>query len=277
MITFGKRPDITFEIRGRSVLSAEQSLCSARWLRISNYVEEADKIQRAWRIRIPLFLFCGAVLVAGLVVGYQAMETLRELEVVERERDRWQRPADVIAALNVKEGSVVADIGSGVGYFSLKLAPVVGRSGEVLAVDILREPLAFLWIRALAQHSSNLLVIHADADDPPLPKGRLDAVLIANTYHEFTSPEVVLVRALESLRPGGRLVVVDRGPLAGGESREEESHHHERIPAEVENEIRRSGFEVISRDDHFIVGPPADRPGDQPDDHVWWLIVAKKP
>ena len=239
-------------------------------------------IQRAWRIRIPLFLLAGTILVIALSVFFQAVQTLRVLDVVERQRDGWQRPDEIIAGLNLRQGSTAAELGSGAGYFALKLARRTGNSGEVFAVDMLREPLAFLWIRALLQHRTSLHIIHtdlehADAENVRLP-GRLDAVLIANTYHEFRIPEKVLVIAFESLRPGGRLVVVDRGPLPGdAESPEAEAEHHERAPAEVEKEIRRSGFEVISRDDRFIESPTADRPGDRPDDHGWWLIVAGKP
>src|SRR5215469_2137499 len=74
----------------------------------------------------------------------------------------------------------------------VKLAPKVAGHGSVLAEDILDESLAFLWIRAFLHHQSNIRIIHGDPDDPHLPKRGVDAVLIANSYHEFTKPLAIL-------------------------------------------------------------------------------------
>lgn len=237
-----------------------------------------SRVQRAYRVRISLFLLAVSLFLVVLVVGSQAIQTLKVLDVVERERDRWQQPGPVVQALNLKDGSIVADIGSGAGYFTLKLAPIVGDKGRVIAEDILREPLAFLWIRAMLRHRRNIWIIHGEPNNPHLPEGQVDAVLVVNTYHEFTHPRAILNRALQAIHPRGRLVIVDRGPLPGEEeSREAETQHHERNPSEVEAELRETGFELISRNDHFIERPAPERPGDRPDDHLWWLIVAMKP
>jgi SAM-dependent methyltransferase len=148
----------------------------------------------------------------------------------------------------------------------------------VIAEDILREPLAFLWFRAFLRHRHNIQVIHGEPDNPHLPEGQVDAVLVANTYHEFMHPRAVLNRALHALHSGGRLVVVDRGPLPGEEeSREFGTQHHERDPSEVETELRATGFGLVSRNDRFIEQPAPERLGDRPDSHAWWLIVARKP
>jgi ubiquinone/menaquinone biosynthesis C-methylase UbiE len=92
----------------------------------------------------------------------------------------------------------------------MKLASKVAGHGSVLAEDILGESLTFLWIRAFLHHQSNIRVIHGDPDDPRLPKGAVDAVLIANAYHEFTNPLAVLDHTFRSLRSDGRLVVLER-------------------------------------------------------------------
>jgi SAM-dependent methyltransferase len=95
----------------------------------------------------------------------------------------------------------------------------------------------------------------------------MDAVLVANTYHELTEPEAVLLHVWRALRPGGRLVVVDPAPGSGSmESADTEAHHYE-PPDHAEERLRRTGFAITSRQDRFI-----DRPGGG-----WWLIVAKKP
>jgi predicted methyltransferase len=100
---------------------------------------------------------------------------------------------------------------------------------------------------------------------PDSPQGFQTPVLIANTYHELTEPMPILRRLADSLKPGGSLVIVDRGPRSGPvESREKQEEHHELRPDSVETEVRNAGFEIISRQDHFI-----DRPAD---DQIWWLL-----
>jgi ubiquinone/menaquinone biosynthesis C-methylase UbiE len=237
-----------------------------------------DQIQRVYRIRVGLFFVLVVLIVAALFLIYQLTQTLYQLNLVEGERDRWQRPDDVIESLQLKDGNVVADVGCGVGYFSLKLAPKVSEHGSVLAEDILDDSLAFLWIRTLLHHQSHIRVIHGNPDDPHLPEGGVDAVLIANSYHEFTKPLAILEHTFRALRSHGRLVVLDRGPRSyRGESREIQMQQYQIAASIAEDELRQKGFEVISRDDRFIDRPAAERPGDRPDDHVWWLIVARKP
>jgi SAM-dependent methyltransferase len=237
-----------------------------------------DQIHRVYRFRVALFFVLVVTIVAALFLIYQLTQTLYRLYVAEGERDRWQRPDDVIESLRLKDGNVVADVGCGVGYFSNNLASKVAGHGSVLAEDILGESLTFLWIRAFVHHQSNIRVIHGDPDDPHLPKGAVDAVLIANTYHEFTNPLAVLDHTFRALRSDGRLVVLDRGPRSyHGESREIQMQQYQIAASVAEEEIRQRGFEVLSRDNRFIGRPAAERPGDRQDDHVWWLIVARKP
>jgi predicted methyltransferase len=227
-------------------------------------------LQQTYRVRVALFLIGSVLLLLLLSYLYQGIQTLSALDQIERDRDQWQRPSDVIQALNLHEGSVVVDFGSGVGYFTLKLCSAVGKKGGVVAEDIRRQSLAFLRIRALLQGQHNLEIVRGETDDPRLPAGFADAVLIANTFHELTAPKLILHHLADSLKPGGRLVIVDRGPRSGAvESRETQAEHHELRPDLVETEVRSAGFEIISREDRFI-----DRPTD---DQVWWLIVTRKP
>jgi ubiquinone/menaquinone biosynthesis C-methylase UbiE len=116
------------------------------------------------------------LLVLLLSYLYQGTHTLHALNQIERQRDHWQRPADVIQALNLREGSVVVDFGSGVGYFALKLSPLVGKSGSVVEEDIRWESLVFLRIRAFMRGQSNLRIIRGEIDDPRLPVGFADAI-----------------------------------------------------------------------------------------------------
>jgi ubiquinone/menaquinone biosynthesis C-methylase UbiE len=237
-----------------------------------------DRIQRAYRIRVALFFALVVIIVATLFLSYQLSQTFSQLYLAEDQRDSWQRPDDIVESLKLKDGSVVADLGCGVGYFSFKLAPKVAERGSVLAEDILGESLTFLWIRALFRHQNNIRIIHGAPSDPLLPVGGVDAVLIANSYHEFTNPLAMLDHTFRALRSSGRLVILDRGPRNyNGESRESQIQRYQIAASIAEGEIRQAGFEMISRDDRFIDRPAAERPGDRPDDHVWWLIVARKP
>ena len=88
-----------------------------------------DRVQRTYRVRIALFLIGAVLLVLLLSYLYEGIQTLNALEQIESDRDRWQRPSDVIQALNLHQGSVVVEFGCGVGYFALKLCPLVGKNG----------------------------------------------------------------------------------------------------------------------------------------------------
>jgi len=215
------------------------------------------------RLRILLFLGSAFVILVSFYFLSEVSKTLNQLTVVEAERDQWQRPADILGSLGIRSGSTVVDLGSGAGYFALKLADMVGPRGEVVAVDLRRLSLFFLRLRALLKNRHNIRIIVGTADDPHLPASSADAVLIANTYHEFANPSAMLLHTWNGLRPGGRLVIVDRGPRPG-----EDAHGHEAAPNVVETAVRQSGFDILGRNDRFI-----DRAGDEP----WWLLVARKP
>ena len=209
------------------------------------------------------------VVVPALFVAEQAVETLYTLERVEQQRDTWQRPEQILQRLNLRSGLTVVDLGSGAGYFALKIAPLVAPQGSVLAVDLRRQSLAFLWVRALLGRHWNLHVIRGDIEDPHLPAGPVDAALVANTFHELTMPERVLNTLFSAMRAGALLVVVDRAPHETPEMSHDGILHHDMGASEVERTIARLGFETVARDDHFI---ERDLGGAR-----WWLIVFRKP
>jgi predicted methyltransferase len=213
------------------------------------------------RRRLLLFLASAITIFGGMYVVSSAIATLRTLDLVEAERDTWQRPAEVLKALDLKEGNTVADVGAGAGYFSLKISPFIGSRGRLLAVDLRRLSLTFLWIRTFARSPHNVHLILGEEDDPHLPPGGVDAVLIANTYHEFRNHRAMIAHVFTALRAGGRVVAVDRGPglVADG---------HEVTMQAVAQELQQGGFEILYREDPFI-HPPGDDP--------WWLLVSRKP
>jgi predicted methyltransferase len=125
------------------------------------------------------------------------------------DRDRWQKPRELVAALEIRPGTVVADLGAGTGYLSRYLADAVGPDGTVLAVDPEPALVAHLRARAEKERTANVVPILASADNPRLPVGGVDLVLLLDTYHHVDR-RVAYFRALRrALRPGGRVAVVD--------------------------------------------------------------------
>jgi SAM-dependent methyltransferase len=228
--------------------------------------EDAPSVAR-YRRRVALFLALALAAATVLAAAAWTVTAVERVNAVEAERDSWQRPADVLQALDLGEGQVVVDLGSGVGYFALKLAERVGRRGRVLAVDVRRFPLLFLRVRAFLRGVGNLEAVHGEPDDPHLPAEAVDAVLVVNTFHELEDPERVLGRAREALRPDGRLVLVDPAPSAPGEAHAaSDGDRHQPLEA-AQARVRRSGFEIVRRDDSFVDGAGPGR---------WWLIVARR-
>ena len=199
---------------------------------------------------------------------YQALSTLKQLDIIEAERDHWQHPSEVIQALNLKSGETVVDLGCGSGYFSLKLSEPVGPNGKVIAEDIRRLSLAFLWMRTQRKGKHNVRVLLGDVDDPHLAPNSVDAVLISNTYHEFTAPGVIMDHVHQSLVPGGRVVIIDRSPRDLQEQADA-SQEHEISSEQVQADLRKAKFEIDSRTDHFIESDP--------EHENWWMIVAHRP
>ena len=117
-------------------------------------------------LKLALFLVCAVAILVGLHVANQALITLRQLDHLEANRDTWQRPAEIIQALNLRPGHSVLDLGCGSGYFSLKFSDSVGPNGKVIADEIRRLSLAFLWMRAIRNGKHNVILLHGKIDGP---------------------------------------------------------------------------------------------------------------
>ena len=124
-------------------------------------------------------------------------------------RDRAGEAERVIELAGVKPGMWVADIGAGEGYYTVRLAPVVGRRGRVLAEDIVEETRDRLVQRVQREQLDNVAVKLGKPDDPMLPPHSFDRIFLVHVYHEVESPYALLWRLREGLKPGGEVVVVD--------------------------------------------------------------------
>lgn len=157
-------------------------------------------------------------------------------------RARWQRPERVLRALRVRRGAVVADVGSGPGYFTTRLARAVGPRGRVYAVDPEAEVLKVLVKRL--DGAKNVTPVLSRDDDPMLPPASCDLALFVNAYHHVADGPAFVRRLARCLKPGGRLAAIDwayretpKGPPLS-----------RRIPPEKLERIgRRAGLRPVAR------------------------------
>jgi SAM-dependent methyltransferase len=132
------------------------------------------------------------------------------------DRDEWQKPEQIMDTLRIAEGSVVADLGAGSGWFTIHLARRVGPNGVVYAEDIQPPMIEFIGQRARRDNLTWVRPILGTATDPNLPAGIVDAVLIDDVYHELEDPVTFFRNAAKSLKPQGLIGVVDFLPGGGG-------------------------------------------------------------
>jgi precorrin-6B methylase 2 len=157
------------------------------------------------------------------------------------ERDAEERSDALVAALEIREGSKVADIGAGTGYFTWRLAQRAGPKGRVFAVDIQRSMLDRAAETVKRHGLVNVDYVLGKESDPKLPERSLDMVFIAYSYHEFSQPETIMEAVRRSLKPGGRLVIVE---YAKENALAPASPLHKMSFDEIRSEIEPMGFDL---------------------------------
>jgi predicted methyltransferase len=123
------------------------------------------------------------------------------------ERDAWQKPHQVIQALSLRPDAVIADIGAGTGYFAVRFANMV-PAGKVYAVDVEPDMVRYLAERAKKEKRANLVALKGAAGDPRLPE-KADLVVLVDAYHHIGQRERYFRALAGSLKPGGRIAVID--------------------------------------------------------------------
>lgn len=134
------------------------------------------------------------------------------------DREAWQKPDQVMDALRVAEGTTVADIGAGGGWFTMRLARRVEPNGRVYAVDVQRLMIEAIGRRIEREGLTKIVIpVQGDDDDPKLPAGaRTDAVLIVDAFHEMADPVLMLKNVSRTLQPQGRIGIIDYREGDGG-------------------------------------------------------------
>ena len=155
-------------------------------------------------------------------------------------RDAWQKPDQVLDALTLDRKALVADIGAGTGYFSVRLAKRVPE-GKVFAIDVEPDMLRYLSERAHREHLNNVFPVVANQEGPNIPES-VDVIMVVDTYHHIDDRLAYFARLKKSLRPQGRLAIVDFKP----DSPEGPPPEH-RIPAEkVTEELKAAGYSLVA-------------------------------
>jgi SAM-dependent methyltransferase len=125
------------------------------------------------------------------------------------ERESEERPTRALEIMQVGEGMVVADIGAGSGYFTERLARLVGPRGRVYATDIQQGMLDLITERIARERLANITTVLGEPSNPRLPDASIDLALMVDVYHELSAPQTVLGHIRKALKPGGRLVLVE--------------------------------------------------------------------
>ena len=163
------------------------------------------------------------------------------------DREAWQKPDQVMDALHVAEGTTVADLGAGGGWFTMRLARRVGPNGRVYAVDVQRLMIEAIRRRIQREGLQNIVKpVLGSYDDPKLPAdARTDAVLIVDAFHEMQDPVVLLKNVARTLKPQGRIGIIDYREGEGGPGPDAA----ERVPPTVViSEAAAAGLKLVDQE-----------------------------
>jgi ubiquinone/menaquinone biosynthesis C-methylase UbiE len=191
-----------------------------------------------------------------IIAGVMGHEGAPWLDRPEREAE--ERPSRAVQELKLGAGMVVADFGAGSGYYTERLARAVGPTGRVLAVDLQPEMLQMVGARAKKLGLTNIELVRSTPDDPHLPPGAVDLILMVDVYHELAAPQRVLRAMKAALSPRGRIAILEfRKEDPKVPIREE----HKMSVQQAVQEFGAEGFELDRRVDslpwqHLLVFKP---------------------
>ena len=186
-----------------------------------------------------------AVLTCVATLGISGCAGVSKIDFTRLGRDGWQRPDEVTRALDIQPGDRVADLGAGEGYFVPHLLEAVGPMGQVYAVDVDPEITEDLYAR-FAGSPGNVDVVLGRYEDPGLPDGKIDLILIVNTYHHIEDRPAYFQRLQADLSERGRIAILEpNGELTGVLTLFLDDGHTSRA-SEVGAEMRAAGYRPTS-------------------------------
>jgi predicted methyltransferase len=186
--------------------------------------------------------------------GYKTEEQRKAVAqtLANPERDTVQKPGKLVREMGVKPGMTVADIGTGIGYMLPALSHAVGAEGKVIAEDIFDDFLAGAKQRVQEGKLENVTFVKGTDTDPNLPAGQVDLAMALDVYHHFDYPDKMLASIMKSLKPGGRLVIVEyyKRPEAMPNGR---AMTHIRLDMpDVIKEVEANGFHLVAEKETIL-------------------------
>ena len=204
--------------------------------------------------RLAAALFAAVVVVCLAVVQAQVRPAHgrlfppEDLGVLEGpDRDAWQEPELIMDALGIFDGAVVADVGAGGGWFTVRLAQRVGPNGLVYAEDIQPQMIESINRRVRRAGLTNVQTVIGTASNPLLP-GPIDALLMVEVYGQVEDPVTLLRNVMPRLKPGGRVGIVEYRLDGGGPGPPLDQRVE---PETVVRDAQAAGFRLLAREDDF--------------------------
>ena len=227
-------------------------------IRNSNAVFSAPLRRSGWTVGRVAFVGCVALMAGVAILAHAPAVDAQappqhgrlfpplDLGLLEGpDRDHWQMSGHIMDALGIAEGSVVGDLGTGGGWFTIRLARRVGPNGLVYAEDVQPEMLEATSRRAAREGLNKVRTVRGTPLNPRFPARALDAILVVDTYHELEDPVTLLRNAAAALKPLGRLGIVDfkKDGLGPGPALEDRVD-----PDAVIRDAQSAGLRLLLRD-----------------------------
>jgi ubiquinone/menaquinone biosynthesis C-methylase UbiE len=187
----------------------------------------------------PPQVYLGRTIAAPM--GWQGADWLERSD-----REATEQPEHVLDVLGVHQGMIVADVGAGSGYFTMRIAKRVGATGRVIATDLQPEMLAMIEDKTKKANVGNVVTILSTPRDAKLPRGEVDLVLMVDVYHELPYPAETLAQVRASLRPSGRLALVE---YRAEDPKVAIKPEHEMTLDQIKKELAASSFTFLSSDE----------------------------
>jgi arsenite methyltransferase len=191
-----------------------------------------------------------ALIAPAFLLLFAACGGMTKIDYTTLGRGGWQRPDEVVAALALQPGDHVADLGAGEGFFIPYLSRAVGANGRVYAIEVDPER-----VEELKQEfvDGNVEVVLAAVDDPRLPSGAVDVVLIVNTFHHISDRSTYFSKLRETLRSGGRVAVIEPNAELGGILSLALDEGHKSSASDVVQEMQEAGYRKVESFDFLPV------------------------